>query len=142
MGTDPSAVTSSAGYLLMKAGMHATRAIESALDEVGLSAREFLVLTYVGGEAMSQQELSRRLGIDPTLVVALVDGLESRGLLSRARDPDDRRRYALSLTAAGKRLRKRATDATAAAEDALLRAVPAADRRTLRDLLRRVISPS
>ena len=43
--------------------------------------REFLVLTFVrAADGLSQQELSARLGLDPTIVVGLVDGLEDRDL--------------------------------------------------------------
>ena len=63
-----------------------------------MSGREFLVLSFVrAADGLSQQELSARLGLDPTIVVGLVDGLEDRGLMSRTKDPADRRRNVLSV---------------------------------------------
>jgi DNA-binding MarR family transcriptional regulator len=42
------------------------------------------------------------LGTPPSRLVALVDGLEQRGLLERRRNAVDRRNYELHLTAAGR----------------------------------------
>ena len=96
-------VLTSAGYLLLKAGHYIGIEFETALDALGLSGREFLVLTFVRtADGLSQQGLSERLGLDPTLVVGLVDALEDRGRSFAARRiPADRRRNILSLTPAG-----------------------------------------
>ena len=76
-GTDP--VLSSAGYLLLKAGTHFHTVVDEALDGLGLNGRQLLVLTFTGSEDhLSQQMLSVRLGLDPTIIVALVDDLEDR----------------------------------------------------------------
>ena len=98
--TDP--VLSSTGYLLVKAGHHIGLTFDAKLAVIGLSVREYLVLGFVDTtEALSQQELSERLGIDPTIVVGLVDALEDRSLLVRTRDPADRRRNILAVTPLG-----------------------------------------
>jgi DNA-binding MarR family transcriptional regulator len=52
-------------------------------------------------QPVSQREVSHLLGIDPADIVGVVDILERAGLVTRERDPEDRRRYALSLTRAG-----------------------------------------
>ena len=134
-------VTNRPGYLLMKAGMHASRALEEALERVMLNGREFLVMTYIADEPLSQQELSRRLGIDPTLVVGIVDTLEERKLVARARDTADRRRYAITLTASGRKVLAAATKAVATAEDELLEPLDNDDRRHLRFILLRLMKP-
>jgi len=46
-------------------------------------------------------ELSRTLGVDPSTLVPSVDALERKGLVVRGRDPHDRRRIPLTLTADG-----------------------------------------
>lgn len=56
------------------------------------------------GRSASQQDLAGRLGVAPSLVVALADHLEAIGAVARKRDPHDRRRQALTLTARGRRL--------------------------------------
>lgn len=51
---------------------------------------------------LSQQTVAGMLGTPPSRLVALVDGLEQRGLLERRRNAVDRRNYELHLTAAGR----------------------------------------
>src|SRR5689334_19152115 len=95
-------VLTSAGYLLLKAGHHIGNDFDAALTTLGLTGREFLVLSFVrAADGLSQQALAARLGLDPTLVVGLVDGLEARGLVTRTKDPADRRRNLLGLTEEG-----------------------------------------
>ena len=55
-------------------------------------------------EAMSQQELAARLGLEKSTVSRLAAGLEGRGLLVRDRDPANRRYYRLRLTETGRTL--------------------------------------
>jgi DNA-binding MarR family transcriptional regulator len=49
-------------------------------------------------------ELSRTLGVDPSTLVPSVDALERKGLVVRGRDPKDRRRIPLTLTAEGREM--------------------------------------
>jgi MarR family transcriptional regulator, organic hydroperoxide resistance regulator len=56
------------------------------------------------GSELNQLELSKRMGIASTTAVPALDSMEKRGLLKRNRDPDDRRRYCVSLTDDGRRL--------------------------------------
>ena len=66
--------------------LHRSSSSRRELDALGLTGREFLVLTFVRtGDGLSQQGLSERLGLDPTLVVGLVDALEDRGRSFAAR---------------------------------------------------------
>ncbi len=138
--SDP--VLTSAGYLLLKAGFHVGQHFDAVLSRVGLTAREFLVLGFVGSaEGLSQQELSTRLGLDPTIVVGLVDALEERRLMTRTRDPADRRRNLLGLTAAGTALYEEAVAAAGAAEAAFLEPLSQDERTELRRLLHIVMAP-
>ena len=136
------AVLGSTGYLLLKAGVHVGHAIEQAMRDLGLSMRDLLVLSFAAVlEGMSQQELSERLGLDPTLVVGLVDGLEERDLVRREKDPDDRRRNMVVLTDEGARLRLQAIDAAAAVQDDYLAPLSDEQRQVLRTMLFDVMSP-
>jgi DNA-binding MarR family transcriptional regulator len=129
-------VLTSAGYLLLKAGTQFHGLIDDALAELDLSGRQFLVLTFAGsGDPLSQLDLSRRLGLDPTIVVGLIDGLEARKLVRRTRDPADRRRYLLALTPSGRTLHATASAAVATGEREFLAPLSAADRKLLRRLL-------
>jgi DNA-binding MarR family transcriptional regulator len=135
-------VLTSAGYLLLKAGHVIGVEFEAALDSLGLTGREFLVLSFVRtAPDLSQQGLSERLGLDPTLVVGLVDALEERSYLRRAKDPADRRRNVLSLTTSGIAVHDDAVAAAGHAEQAFLAPLTPAQRTELRTALRAVMGP-
>ena len=132
----------SAAYLMIKAGHYLGQGFEAALADLGITAREFLVLTFVrAADGLSQQELSARLGLDPTIVVGLVDGLEDRDLMSRRRDPADRRRNVLSATPAGEDLLAEAVAAAARAEADFLGPLDPDQREELRRWLLAVMRP-
>jgi DNA-binding MarR family transcriptional regulator len=57
------------------------------------------------------EQVADRAHMDRSDLVRLLDGLEARGLITRERDPDDRRRHVLALTAAGTRCLEQATTA-------------------------------
>ncbi|EHM09511.1 transcriptional regulator [Thermanaerovibrio velox DSM 12556] len=56
---------------------------------------------------LSLMELSRRLGLHKSTVSRTVDPLVEMGLVAQERDPLDRRRYVLSLTAKGVEVERR-----------------------------------
>lgn len=69
---------------------------------VRVSTTEVFALSELAEvEAMSQQDLADRLGLEKSTVSRLAAGLEARGWLTRERDPANRRFYRLRLTAAG-----------------------------------------
>jgi DNA-binding MarR family transcriptional regulator len=49
----------------------------------------------------SQAAVADAIGGDKTRLIPVFDDLQARGLISRERDPDDRRAYLLALTTAG-----------------------------------------
>ncbi|MQM26725.1 MarR family winged helix-turn-helix transcriptional regulator [Glycomyces albidus] len=61
-------------------------------------------------DGMSQRELAERLGLEKSSVSRLVADLESEGLVARERDPGNRRLYRLQITAAGRRLHRKAAE--------------------------------
>ena len=71
----------------------------SLLDLTPPDAGILRMLSVSGG--LSQQELSARLGIHPSRLVAILDALEERRLVERRPNTDDRRQYALHLTEKG-----------------------------------------
>src|SRR5262249_47008710 len=89
-------------------------------------------------EGLSQRALSRRLGLVPSRLVALLDEMEERDLVERRADPDDRRSHALFLTAAGRAAIRPIGRIAPEHQDDLLRALSEAERATLSALLLRV----
>ncbi|MET8161257.1 MarR family winged helix-turn-helix transcriptional regulator [Sphaerisporangium sp. NPDC005289] len=93
------------GILLAKAGELFAELLEAAVEPFGLRAKDVIVLTAIDSVGpQSQQQLARTHGIDRTTMVSVVDGLERLGLVQRARNPDDRRKYAIGLTGEGQAL--------------------------------------
>ncbi|MFI0238029.1 MarR family winged helix-turn-helix transcriptional regulator [Streptomyces sp. NPDC016845] len=124
------------GYLLNKAGSILMEDAERALAEQGMRLRYFYVLAALESDlALSQQDLSKLLHLDPTTMVALIDEMEGAGHVERRRNPADRRRYILRLTDDGRAALARAGSAVDAVEREFLEAVPAEDRERLRALL-------
>ena len=83
----------------------------------------------------SQQAVARRLGTPPSRLVALVDGLEQRGLIERRRNPGDRRNYALHLTAAGEQAMTDLSQVSLEHEQAIAAPLTPAERAQLSSLL-------
>src|SRR5262245_34872024 len=121
--------------------MYAQKALDDAFGAVGLTARECLLLAFAATEPLSQQDIARRLAIDPTVVVGVVDELERRHLVERRRDPADRRRYLLAVTTDGGELLDKAERTAQEATDAFLDPLSEAERRQLGALLRTLMAP-
>ena len=86
---------------------------------------------------VSRRELAERLQCDPSNVTFLVDRLESRGLLTRARARSDRRIKALALTPAGIELRDRLI--ATIADSSMFTSLTSAQQKQLADLLQRCV---
>jgi DNA-binding MarR family transcriptional regulator len=109
---------------------------------LGMRLKQFMLLGYVrdhGNGGVSQQELETALLIDANSVVLLLNELEAAGLSIRRRDPHDRRRHLVDLTAAGRVAVDRAEKARESLEDAILADFSAEERATMKGLLRRVL---
>lgn len=88
----------------------------------------------------SQAVLAAGLGLDKTRLISVLDDLQERRLIRRARDPDDRRVRILSLTPEGRKLFSIVQREIHQREDRLFEHVDAGDRaafgRALRSLSR------
>lgn len=72
--------------------------------DVPLTPMQFTLLRHIAFEAQTIADLSRRLHLDPSTLVPVVDTLEEKGFIVRERDPNDRRRLPLSVTEDGQML--------------------------------------
>jgi DNA-binding MarR family transcriptional regulator len=74
----------------------------------GMTADQFvLLLALADGDAVTQQELVRRVGSDPNTVRAMLLLLEGRGLVARRSHPSDGRARCVKLTAKGRQVFKK-----------------------------------
>jgi DNA-binding MarR family transcriptional regulator len=116
------------------------RAAESSMSPGGLRPRHLIALKLLrdSGPA-SQQGLADALSLDPSNVVGLLNELEERGLITRRRDPADRRRHIVELSATGAGELCLAQARLSRVEDDLLSALSAEERATLYRLLARAV---
>lgn len=113
--------------------MRRLRAAHTAHD---LKPRQFQILGLLHDHAgLAQRELVQMMGVDPSILVTLLNPLEADGLVTRERDPRDRRRHIVTLTAAGKRRLAGASRAQKETEDALFASLDDDQREQLRALL-------
>jgi DNA-binding MarR family transcriptional regulator len=111
------------------------------LAEHGLTMWAYVVLSYLAWQpAGTQLALAEAIGYDKTRLIALLDGLEREGLITRRPDPADRRARIVELTPAGRARHTAAQGAVHAMEDVLLGDLSASDRDGLRRVLRRLTS--
>jgi len=137
----PQHFETSVGFLLNKAAQALLEDFEHALAPFGLTARDFGVLRFIDlNGSHSQQQIGGHLRIDRTTMVAIVDGLEETGYVTRVRDPHDRRRYAVVLTEQGQeRLHAELVPIEGEITDQFLQGVSPADRDRLVQLLVRLV---
>src|SRR5699024_2801972 len=77
-------------FLTARARARGNASANRLLAELDLKVRPFAVLAMAcSGTNPSQRELGNFLDLDPSQVVALVDGLEKRGVIRREPDPRD-----------------------------------------------------
>jgi DNA-binding MarR family transcriptional regulator len=127
-------------YLLKQANLRISELTEAALRPYDLSGKELGVLNVlVGREPGSQQQAAQRLGIDRTTMVALLDTLERKGLVSRHPHADDRRRNVVELTEHGHDITRQARVAAAAAEQVFLRPLTESAGDHLRQALAAIV---
>lgn len=109
--------------------------------ESGVKPPTYGVLNVVGQRGpISQREVCDVLGVHPSDMVEIMDVVEREGWVERRRDPNDRRRYQLTLTAAGRRIRARYDALAAEAEARVLEPLTEPERRTLLDLVGKVVA--
>jgi DNA-binding MarR family transcriptional regulator len=129
------------GYLFKHAQLRMTELTAKALTPYDIDGRELGVLLVVAdGGPKSQQQAARRLGIDRTTMVAMLDALEGKGLVSRHPDADDRRRNVVELTDTGQDTLRLAVAASDDAERAFLAPLGPQAARQLRDSLRTIVT--
>ena len=84
---------------------------------------------------MGQRELGGTMGIDPSILVTMLNPLEERRFVTRRRDAADRRRHIVLLTDAGTRQLTQAARAQQEAEDVLFAGLDNDQREQLRQVL-------
>lgn len=135
----PDTLAARIGFLLARAHLIAREGADSALSKLGLTMKGFAALaTLISDGPSSQQQLSRRIRMDPATMVDVIDALERSGHIVRRRNPDDRRAYSLHPTAKGRTLLAKAERALAAVERETVHGLTDREIKTLTELLGRI----
>lgn len=128
-------------FLLSQVGAHAAGIFEGQLATVGLTPYHAGLLRMLGAHpGLSQKELSDLFGVFPSRLVALIDRLEEWRLVQRRAHPTDRRSHRLFLTDAGREKLGEIGRLTVDLESRLCVALDESERRTLHDLLSRIVA--
>src|SRR3954447_5647868 len=123
-------------FLLGRLGFTVKKHAMQEFDDAGFSGYDYALLAFLAerpGE--TQATIADSLQVDRSQLVGLLDALEERGLIERRRDPRDRRRHTVTLTADGKRQLARLRSIVKTIEDEFLAPRDEASREKLRELL-------
>jgi DNA-binding MarR family transcriptional regulator len=124
--------------LLMRLAKQVYR--RSTEELLGMHMRHLMALSYVRDhDGGPQQEIAEALCMDANNVVLLLNELEQLDYVDRRRDPSDRRRHLVDLTAVGHKALDDAEHKQESIEDEVLQALDPDERATLWLLLGRAL---
>lgn len=140
-GERPPTLLGLPSYLASQVSRYGRRYLAVVLGRHDLLLVHYAILTALDDLGpMSQQQLADSLDLDKSHLVTRIDDLESRKLVRRDRDPGDRRRHRVTLTAAGGRLVRTLRPVALQSQHGLLETLSADEQQTLLTLLRRVLA--
>ncbi|MBB4948152.1 DNA-binding MarR family transcriptional regulator [Kitasatospora gansuensis] len=113
--------------------------VRKAMAEHGLKPGHGHVLMVLQDEgAVGQHFLTETLGVDKSVIVALLNDLERDGLAERRRDPADRRRHIVEISPRGSTLVTELHRTVEAVQADLFRDLTPAEIATLKSVLPRL----
>lgn len=133
----------SPGFLLWHATLRWQRDMAAALDPLGLTHVQFVLLAcawWLNGQGVHPNQLAvaRQAGTDVKMASQVLRTLEAKGLIEREVDPADTRAKRLRVTDAGADLAPRAIAAVELADAQFFDSIPVEDAVSL---LRRLARP-
>ena len=127
------------GYNLKRSYLVVRNAAQEVLEPMGLKVVSMTALSLiVDNPGIAPSQIADTLQMERPNIVVIIDELETRQLISRARSKLDRRRFALTATVRGRRLRDQASASVAKAEYAALGELSDTEIAQLLDLLRHI----
>ncbi len=122
--------------LLIKLGRITMHRFTAALESFGIRPRHVAALIELrDSDELTQQALCGHLHLDPTNLVAILNELEERGLATRRRDPEDRRRHLVAISKKGLAVIEKVSEVMDGVEGELLAGFDAGERAELEGLL-------
>jgi MarR family transcriptional regulator, transcriptional regulator for hemolysin len=136
----PAPRTPPIGLHLSAAARVVTRAFDDALGQAGGSMPVWLVVLNLKmrRQVANQRELAAAVGIREATLTHHLNAMESDGLLTRRRDPGNRRVHVVELTEAGEAAFARLRDAALAFDRRLRHGLDAAELAAFEEVLNRL----
>jgi len=135
----PGPVRLPAGRQLARTAKSVSRAFDDALAEAGGSLPAWLVLISLKSRPLrNQRELADAVGVREATLTHHLNAMDAQGLITRRRDPANRRVHLVELTEAGEAAFLRLRDAASAFDERLRRGLTDRDVDDLERLLRRL----
>jgi MarR family transcriptional regulator for hemolysin len=129
------------GLRLSRAARTVSRAFDDALARAGGSLPVWLVLISLKSQRLaSQRELAEAVGIREATLTHHLNAMDAQGLITRQRDPANRRVHVVELTEKGEAAFRRMRGAAMEFDQRLRTGLPPADIAQLEDLLGRMES--
>jgi MarR family transcriptional regulator, transcriptional regulator for hemolysin len=127
------------GLQLTRTAKSVSRAFDDALAEVGGSLPTWLVLVSLKSRRHgAQRELAAAVGIEGPTLTHHLNRMEASGLVTRRRDPANRRVHRVELTESGEATFARLLEAVVGFDARLRRGFTELELATLRDSLERL----
>ena len=119
------------GWLLGQAKHVYATEVTAALEDIGISPRDYHVLSTAMCGEQTQTELAQLIGLDKTTMVVTVDALERAGLAERRPSDTDRRARVIAVTPAGKRAVAKGEAVVARVQEEVLSVLSKGEREAL-----------
>lgn len=140
-GRPPAALGELTGFLLGRAARRLRAQREQAMRELGLEPRCVRMLVPLdSAQPCTQEQLASRMGVTSPTIIPSVDELHDSGLITRDRNPGDRREHVLQLTSDGRAYLSRALTAEDDAQEQLAARLGPAETGRLNALLTQIIT--
>jgi DNA-binding MarR family transcriptional regulator len=136
----PAALAEYTGFLMNWVALRSRRHFATRLQErFDLHPRDFGALNVIERDpGLTQHALGEAAGVDPSSMVAALDGLEARGLAERRPHPSDRRKRAVYLTDEGREVVREARGIAAATGAEILGVLTDEERAELNRIMRKL----
>ena len=138
----PDRIADQPTWLISRTYARSNALLNAGFEKQGSGLRKYhyrLLAALQESGPCSQAQLGRGTHVDRSDVVATLDELERRGLVKRARDPDDRRRNVVSITRTGSKQLQALDAVLASVQDEVLAPLAPADREQFLRLLRQLL---
>jgi DNA-binding MarR family transcriptional regulator len=137
--SDPLALDRQVCFALAAASRTVIGLYRPVLEPLGLTHPQYLVMLALWERSpRTLRDIGHALALDPATLSPLLKRLESAGLITRTRRPDDERSLDVELTTAGRDLRARAVEVPGQIVKRL--GMPVAELEATRDVLTRLLA--